>query len=1696
MTVGTLNQVSVLKDIAAQFGLEPFVPVTVQRVEPRDVTVDFIELTFKDQFLSRADIWRFKVAMLGKCVYVGKHVACLGVRSQVEGLLANNQDHACGVIGAETKMIVRSRSSRLFWLVQMSAEMWEFAPDGELYYEKLLDRLLRVMISKWHESSVSHSVTIIAFSRSFYDKQQFPDDYDPRVPPFSEPTRQSSGAAEHARSFSSTSPATGRGPTIQVDPLTGRYYEDFYKVLVMNYTGPDWDHLLGVLKREFTNYHETHRWRSPEESIPAEYVVHDSALEGPTPSPTELSDKAPLVLGDTNGDGAVMAAPTLDSTARSVHWTALPFGIPSRAIDGNILEAINVTLNILDKHYMDRDLHRTGQSIVMITAGCSIFHVDERLAQITKQRMMDNGVGMDMISLTTPPMHVVPLFIYQKTASHATTSFSQTFPSPTRDQQQQHVLDESVRRQRNYSISSETLDACSLEGLEKELSELEPSGWSTHANTGDGDDSDSNAAPSETLSHDGEAANASQMPQQQQVPQTVYSIPHWVNITFLDFDCRCRNGTASSIASAFARGAKHASAHSDSAGTTRSQFNNRLLSHRTQTCECQCYLNQRFLPLPPCRMFDITAPTERLAFPVALKRLIPGYPRRIERGAALSPSSAIANADEYSEETAADAVGTSPRRRRLSDMSDALSIGSSTGIDVSAASAWQSDHVMICRSPDYDSVLTRSPRLAPFTSAYGAAVLSHDAFQEYDDEVFSTRAILRGKQSSSFENDDASGAGLLAPQRSAHDLTSATFSGDTTALDAAMAAAAGDAKLSKWHAPPAHGRVSGTTAAAPRRGFNAKGSSSSSMIGSLLSPRNDVRVFHQQSRTAAARGTGAGSSSKPTLALKRVATVNELSTPATATAAAARATSGIRIPTLAAHGSGRSTNGFRTHELSSTAKADAFDEQARSPDDRHHEGGDGTAAAALDGKLLSKSVDVATSRSFLLAAHKDASATESNASVQRQRACTSNVETTATPPLVTPPTGRNGSFQHLSRSMTMTKPSPSYYNDLLLRSPPPPGPPALTSSLSTAAHYDSHFARTGYYPPGAMRRGHSDVLASSMLTALPPQAPSSPPQDRPQACVSTNPFRYSTETLEGASQRLTSDRRRWSHLFPVLTTNQQASIGASDVHHHGGVKPIHLGPNWKSLTSPAILPLTTDYYPSAKDLHTSYTESFYTLTLPSMQSETVPKYNDHDELLIEMVCQRLASDFQLVATDASTDSDAGTLLHHHHHHHHHAPTGAPGTPSRSNTVVYYLSMGHRIHQMIYDAELQTIDVKRYFQRAIERQKTDAKTYRYSLYVDRTASFHPLQQTFYEYAQPEENWNSLDHLLCGYHDEMSDATKCRRIRFAIVPPRDAATSATARAAYVAKVGKLIDYFQTRIAPAEDGVVEKIVVRAVASPALTPSENAPLPPPSPQTLRYKICCKSSSCSSARSKSDDTRAEWIMLTLEDTLDVARTYHLDMRWLACSGIIADEFVSALKRKSKQSGLELRRVPEYSRVSFLQIHPLIAPIFLPLPPWPHRDNVSSLSAERPGSSPSTRATEQERLLIATLVDRLDFVFDDERLADANGIGYGLGIEREERKPLGHLGAGYRHHRRSASTAARLLAAKWETRGYRQYMHRSAPVFLRLVHRGLVWIPSYDYDEKSDVARVDELFREICRVLQASAALHDMVESCCCTEAA
>ncbi|KAK4703680.1 hypothetical protein P7C70_g2534, partial [Phenoliferia sp. Uapishka_3] len=115
------------------------------------------------------------------------------------------------------------------------------------------------------------------------------------------------------------------------------------------------------------------------------------------------------------------------------------------AHESNMLEAINLALNSFEEHWIDRDLQRTGLSLIVITAGTSFYQVDKSLLRVTTERMLSHGVGLDIISLSKTPLHTVPLFSFRShepglsegagslLALHLTSTTSSPLPSDQRD---------------------------------------------------------------------------------------------------------------------------------------------------------------------------------------------------------------------------------------------------------------------------------------------------------------------------------------------------------------------------------------------------------------------------------------------------------------------------------------------------------------------------------------------------------------------------------------------------------------------------------------------------------------------------------------------------------------------------------------------------------------------------------------------------------------------------------------------------------------------------------------------------------------------------------------------------------------------------------------------------------------------------------------------------------------------------------------------------------------------------------------------------------------------------------------------------------------------------------------------------------------------------------------------------------------
>ncbi|TPX31002.1 hypothetical protein SmJEL517_g05555 [Synchytrium microbalum] len=411
-------QISIAQHAAACFELQARTDVCVRKINPADYTAEYVELTFRDQYIGRSEMWRVKLSLNNTAVYVGKKLSSAnGVRAQVKEIsLSKGHSVQCAYITDDTKAIFRSESAKYFLFIQMGKGMWDFDEDGELYSEKCLHGFLPDLFGRWKDIGVNHVVSIVLFARVFYSKDGI-----------------------EAATGDKSSTASNETSTLPISyDSNSRPYRDYYRVVVDWETRTDWTQVLIPLKMEFVRFQKT-------------------------------------VLQHGDGDDAILS------------------GVLSSASKGNILEAINLALNPFDKHYIDRDLVRTGLAIVVVTPGPGFFEVDKQMLRLTTQRMVENGIGMDLVCLSKPPLYTVPLFQFP---SKDVAPFGRPSHSKSNTEDEPH----SLHSDRRYGSTISTMKSSGMD-LDKRGDVWDPLFC---------DDEDSNPSPY----------------------KPVYSVPHWVDISF------------------------------------------------------------------------------------------------------------------------------------------------------------------------------------------------------------------------------------------------------------------------------------------------------------------------------------------------------------------------------------------------------------------------------------------------------------------------------------------------------------------------------------------------------------------------------------------------------------------------------------------------------------------------------------------------------------------------------------------------------------------------------------------------------------------------------------------------------------------------------------------------------------------------------------------------------------------------------------------------------------------------------------------------------------------------------------------------------------------------------------------------------------------------------------------------------------
>lgn len=88
-------------------------------------------------------------------------------------------------------------------------------------------------------------------------------------------------------------------------------------------------------------------------------------------------------------------------------------GEPCPSVKGNLLEAIDLSLSLVCDRFRNTDLRHTINHLVVISPGTGLFDVDYDQMLTISKKMFSLDIALDIVCLSQPPLHTVPLFRYR-----------------------------------------------------------------------------------------------------------------------------------------------------------------------------------------------------------------------------------------------------------------------------------------------------------------------------------------------------------------------------------------------------------------------------------------------------------------------------------------------------------------------------------------------------------------------------------------------------------------------------------------------------------------------------------------------------------------------------------------------------------------------------------------------------------------------------------------------------------------------------------------------------------------------------------------------------------------------------------------------------------------------------------------------------------------------------------------------------------------------------------------------------------------------------------------------------------------------------------------------------------------------------------------------------------------------------------
>ncbi|KAL4964659.1 GTPase-activating protein IML1 [Aspergillus stella-maris] len=218
---------------------------------------------------------------------------------------------------------------------------------------------------------------------------------------------------------------------------------------------------------------------------------------------------------------------------------------------------------------------------------------------------------------------------------------------------------------------------------------------------------------------------------------------------------------------------------------------------------------------------------------------------------------------------------------------------------------------------------------------------------------------------------------------------------------------------------------------------------------------------------------------------------------------------------------------------------------------------------------------------------------------------------------------------------------------------------------------------------------------------------------------------------------------------------------------HAYPRPPHVAVvKWKSLKSPAILPLTTEEFPMKNELETDYLQTPYRVSPNDEEGIEAPKTTGL--LMREMISLRLSHGFQIVVGKNVVEASPRHALV--------SPNVFDTQTLGQDGTTVYLSKGHSIHRLTCNGGTE-VEVTRYLHRSLSDLAPEMKSGLDSMTMY-SAAMRTIMSKEYDVKQinlrsstEEYNWNYADNYVAGHRDHLFNPAQQLhfwRVRYVLIP----------------------------------------------------------------------------------------------------------------------------------------------------------------------------------------------------------------------------------------------------------------------------------------------------------------------------------------